>query len=51
MGLTGLMSQAAAESGVDDELAVRLIVMARLMAEGKDPVTLQSSGQANGARA
>jgi hypothetical protein len=35
-----LMSQAAAESGVGDELAVMRIVMARLLAEVEDPVTL-----------
>ncbi len=38
--LTGLMTQAAAESGVDDEIAILRIVMARLMAEEDDPVTL-----------
>jgi hypothetical protein len=38
--LTGLMTQAAAEGGVDDEIAVLRIVMARLVAEEDDPVTL-----------
>jgi hypothetical protein len=38
--LSGLMSQAAAEAGVDDEIAILRIVMARLVAEEDDPVTL-----------
>ena len=38
--LNELMLQAAAENGVDDEIAVLRIVMARLMAEEDDPVTL-----------
>ena len=36
----GLMQQAASESGVDDEIAILRIVMARLVAEETDPVTL-----------
>ena len=35
-----LMEQAAAEEGVDDEIAVLRIVMARLMAEEEDPMKL-----------
>lgn len=35
-----LMAQAAADGGVSDELAVLRIVMARLLAEEEDPVTL-----------
>lgn len=35
-----LMAQAAADGGVTDELAVLRIVMARLLAEEEDPVTL-----------
>jgi hypothetical protein len=38
--LSGLMQQAAADGGVADELAVLRIVMARLVAEEDDPVTL-----------
>jgi hypothetical protein len=38
--LGGLMAQAAADGGVTDELAVLRIVMARLLAEEEDPVTL-----------
>ena len=38
--LNELMLQAAAEHGVDDEIAVLRIVMARLLAEEDDPVTL-----------
>jgi hypothetical protein len=38
--LNELMLQAAAENGVDDEIAILRIVMARLMAEEEDPVTL-----------
>ena len=38
--LNELMVQAAAERGVGDELAVLRIVMARLLAEEDDPVTL-----------
>ena len=38
--LVGLMGQAAAEAGVDDEIAILRIVMARLVAEEDDPVTL-----------
>jgi hypothetical protein len=38
--LNKLMLQAAAENGVDDEIAILRIVMARLMAEEEDPVTL-----------
>jgi hypothetical protein len=34
------MAQAAADGGVADELAVLRIVMARLLAEEEDPVTL-----------
>ena len=34
------MVQAAAEAGVDDEIAILRIVMARLVAEEDDPVTL-----------
>lgn len=36
----GIMQQAASESGVDDEIAILRIVMARLVAEETDPVTL-----------
>jgi hypothetical protein len=38
--LSALMAQAAADGGVADELAVLRIVMARLLAEESDPVTL-----------
>ncbi len=38
--LAELMAQAAADGGVTDELAVLRIVMARLLAEEEDPVTL-----------
>jgi hypothetical protein len=38
--LNKLMLQAAAENGVDDEIAILRIVMARLLAEEEDPVTL-----------
>ena len=38
--LNDLMVQAAAERGVGDELAILRIVMARLLAEEDDPVTL-----------
>ena len=38
--LNTLMVQAAAERGVGDEIAVLRIVMARLLAEEEDPVTL-----------
>ena len=38
--LSGLMAQAAADGGVADELAVLRIVMARLVNEEDDPVTL-----------
>ncbi len=38
--LGDLMAQAAADGGVTDELAVLRIVMARLLAEEEDPVTL-----------
>jgi hypothetical protein len=38
--LGDLMAQAAADGGVADELAVLRIVMARLLAEEEDPVTL-----------
>ena len=38
--LKELMLQAAAEHGVDDEIAILRIVMARLLAEEDDPVTL-----------
>jgi hypothetical protein len=38
--LRALMVQAAAEGGVADELAILRIVMARLVAEEDDPVTL-----------
>ena len=38
--VAGLMAQAAAEAGVDDEIAILRIVMARLVAEEDDPVTL-----------
>jgi hypothetical protein len=39
----GLMAQAASESGVSDELAILRIVMARLLTEEHDPVTLAKS--------
>jgi hypothetical protein len=35
-----LMAQAAAATGVDDEIAILRIVMARLITEEDDPVTL-----------
>ena len=38
-----LMAQAAADVGVKDELAVLRIVMARLLAEEEDPVTLANA--------
>ena len=38
-----LMRQAAAESGVDDEIAILRIVMARLMAEEDDTATLANA--------
>ena len=38
--LGALMTQAAAETGVDDEIAILRIVMARLITEEDDPVTL-----------
>ena len=38
--LSALMQQAASDGGVADELAVLRIVMARLVAEEDDPVTL-----------
>jgi len=38
-----LMAQAAADGGVTDELAVLRIVMARLLAEEEDPVTLANA--------
>jgi len=41
--LSGLMVQAAAEGGVDDEIAILRIVMARLVAEEDDPVTLSKA--------
>ena len=41
--LNELMVQAAAERGVGDELAVLRIVMARLLAEEDDPVTLATA--------
>ncbi len=37
------MRQAAAEGGVADELAILRIVMARLLAEEEDPVTLATT--------
>ena len=37
------MAQAAAYGGVTDELAVLRIVMARLLAEEEDPVTLANA--------
>lgn len=41
--LCELMAQAAADAGVTDELAVLRIVMARLLAEEEDPVTLANA--------
>ena len=41
--LNELMLQAAAENGVDDEIAILRIVMARLLAEEDDPVTLATA--------
>jgi hypothetical protein len=41
--LNELMIQAAAENGVDDEIAILRIVMARLLAEEDDPVTLATA--------
>lgn len=38
--LSGLMSQAAADGGVADELGALRFVMARLLSEEDDPVTL-----------
>ena len=38
--LAALMTQAAAETGVDDEIAILRIVMARLITEEDDPVIL-----------
>ena len=41
--LKELMVEAAAENGVDDEIAILRIVMARLLAEEDDPVTLANA--------